>query len=279
MTKSKDDKKPCPKNYRGKSGRKIRCKINHGNWKGTTFQQVPCEEAKGWFCVVEFMIVEAIPGTWLSLATRDLGWDAFYEKEKGYGAYERSIVIPYDQREAKGNYNWGPNRIYFDADRIYPGEVFLIRIAPEPPKSVHHFSEGFIEGKIQHKFQVRSFAGGGVGLGPVAGQVFSIEIRNPATGKNAMYTYSGIGTGAGGGLTTPSGWTDVELTPIKVGEEIPRNIDADSFEGPGTVVSFGLGASGTAFLFNDLGVKMIMDGWELQAGFEADILGYWNRIE
>ena len=277
MTESKDDKKPCSKNHRGKSGRKIKHKINHGNWKSETLQ--PVEGPKGWFSMIWFTIVEAIPGTWLSLATRDLGWDAFYEKEKGYGAYEKSIVIPYDQRNVKSNFDWGPNREFFNPDQIFPGEIFLIRHAPEPPKSVHDFSQGLILGEIRHKFQVRSYAGSGVGLGVVAGQVFSIEIRNPITDKNAMYVYSGIGTGMGVGLTIPSGWAEVELKPIKEGEDIPRNIDADDFEGSGTVVSFGVGMSGTAFLFNDLGVKMIMDGWELQAGGEADIWGYWNRIE
>lgn len=65
-----------------------------------------------------FHVIQAIKGTWLSAATRQLGWGAVYGPEDGYGAYVEGIV-----RREDGSYIWDTA-----ADKIRPGELFAIEI-------------------------------------------------------------------------------------------------------------------------------------------------------
>jgi hypothetical protein len=73
---------------------------------------------------VAFQEVEAVEGTWLSAAARDLGWDAHYSKEDGYGAYNhlrggKPIVFTWDLSPVD------------EPDTVWPGDSFLVKLPPE----------------------------------------------------------------------------------------------------------------------------------------------------
>jgi hypothetical protein len=269
--------KTAPRAYKGASAGKKVCKVNHGKWLG--WESVLVQGKYGPPVSVLFMLVEAIEGTWLSVATRDLGWHRYYKQKDGYGAYERSIVIPISRKDDRSNFDWGPDRKKFNPDMIFPGERFLIRKPPEPVLRPEPLEiEGEYTGPLSDTFEVKSIVGGGVGIGVGAGQVFSITIRNPRTKRERMYTYTGLGSGAGVSLVTPSGWTTVKLEPMKtLGAEPNLFIDVDDFGGGGRVVSLGAGKSGSVFEFNEPMVRMVLEGWEVQLGGEADIVGWWHR--
>lgn len=230
----------------------------------------------GQLVTINCMEIEATENTWLSVTTRYLGWDAYYRQDQGYGAYERSIVIPQKDKNDPSIFDWGVTRKKFNPDKIKPKEHFLIRIPREPLKPGTRFPPMVIPGQYNREFEVKGVSGGGVGIGIVAGQVFTIMIRNPHTSDQATYTYSGLGVGGGIGLVTPSGWNKVQIEPIKPGEKIDKPVEVKNFAGPGSVTSVGIGRSGSVFVFDDPKVKMVMEGWEIQVGGQADIIGYWH---
>ncbi len=88
---------------------------NPGNYLRVGSGAVVIKGVKHWG---NFHIIEAIEGTWLSAATRKLGWGKEYGPEKGYGAYVEGIV-----RRMDGSCIWGAA-----ANKIKPGECFAIKI-------------------------------------------------------------------------------------------------------------------------------------------------------
>ena len=90
-------------------------KGNPGKYLGPRSRAVVIEGVQHWG---NFHLIEAIEGTWLSAATRKLGWGEVYGPEDGYGAYVPGIV-----RREDGSYISGPA-----ADKIEPGERFFIKI-------------------------------------------------------------------------------------------------------------------------------------------------------
>jgi len=150
-------------------------------------------------------------------------------------------------------------------------------VTARPPIRVGPFRiTGTYDGPLSNKFKFRTLIGAGVGIGPVAGQSFSIEIMNSRTGNSAMYTYTGAGPGIGFSYNRPTGWDEKKIEPW---------IDVDDFEGSGKVTGVGAGKTGSVFTFNgprDRGktaepVTITFEGWDLVLGFEADVTGHWHK--
>ncbi|HEY6945455.1 MAG TPA: hypothetical protein VI431_09980 [Candidatus Acidoferrum sp.] len=149
-----------------------------------------------------------------------------------------------------------------------------------PKRPYTHFEPititGEYTGPLSKKFEFRTLVGASVGISVVAGQVFSIEIRNSRTKRSAMYTYTGAGPGIGFSYNRPSGWDE---------KEIPAWLDVDDFEGNGRVLSFGVGKSGTVLVFDGPkergktreSISLGFDGWDIEATLEGDCVGYWHR--
>ena len=135
---------------------------------------------------------------------------------------------------------------------------------------------GNYEGPLSDRFEFRVLSGGSVGIGPLAGQVVSIEIRNPRTNQRAGFTYTGGGVGANLGVNRPTDWTEMPVGAW---------LDVDDFEGTGRVGAAGVGYGGTVFVFDgpkDRGkssesISLGFDGWDLNVGFQGDVLGYWHK--
>jgi RHS repeat-associated protein len=170
---------------------------------------------------VLYRIVEAKPGTWLSKVTYDFGWNAYYSKEQGYGAYNRAIIFPLNN-----------DQLFFDPDKIQPGQLFAVREAPaqkiEMPGATitadlpkYHSSN----------WEWRFISGGSVTVGGGI-DVVTIEMRpagRPA--EAAMFTYTGSALGAGvSSVTVPSDW--MQFSTDKV-------IKIDDFEGQASHIAAG----------------------------------------
>lgn len=234
---------------------------------------------KNWFRTVNYRRVRVIKDTWLSVTTKHLGWDYFYSRDKGYGAYNPSIVVPFSKNDDPTYYKWGYARRDFDPDVTEPGDIVLVRPPPEPPKSTYKMPPRHISGRYNTTFEIKSRVGAGVGIPPVAGQVFSLQIRDPFRKKTREYIYSGAGTGGGISIVSPGEWTRVNVEPKRRGERLRLPIDVDDFEGNGVVVSLGIGRTGACFIFDNINGRMVVKGWDIQFGGEADVLGYWNRLD
>ena len=253
---------------------------NKGRWLGRTAEQIVGGD--GIVYTVHFMLVEAIEDTWLSVATRELGWDAWFSQDQGFGAYERSIVIPEARVGDHHNFDLVGNRIDFEPDRIEPGERFLIRLPPEAPKSVftpEDFEPAVIVGELDPVVEVKTYFGASVGLGVFGGMVFSMAIRRHEGQSESRYVFTQIGGGLGVGVTRPTAWTPLRLTPANPLKPSNLEVDPSQLEGNGTVVSINLGpVSGAAWEFSEPNVKVIVEGWDLNVGVTTPIIGYWHRV-
>ena len=246
---------------------------NHGRYEG--FTALRFQVQSGPAVMVNYRRLRILQNTWISLATKDAGWGYYYTREQGYGAYEQSIVVPFSKASDPSRFNWGYNRKKFDPDVTAPNDIVLIRSAPEPVGPRTSFTPIFVTGSLNRTFEVQSLSGGGASYG-VSGQVFSIRIRDPHTKDTATYTYTGLGAGAGFGIMTPSGWTKVTVEPSQHGGQLKLPIGVKDFEGSGNVTSLGVGRSGSSFIFDSVGARMVLEGWDVQVGGQADFVGYWH---
>ncbi len=135
---------------------------------------------------------------------------------------------------------------------------------------------GRYDGPLSDRFEFKVLIGGSVGIGPLAGQVLSIEIRNPRTDRTCAYTYTGGGAGVNIGINRPTGWTEMPVGAW---------MDVDDFEGTGRVGAAGAIYGGTVFVFDgpkDRGkssesISLGFSGWDLNVGFQGDAVGYWHK--
>lgn len=175
---------------------------------------------------VLYRVVIAKPGTWLSKITYDFGWGQYYSKEKGYGAYNPTIIFPLSGYEG-----------LYDPDKIKPGQQFAVRIAPErrielPPV--------VIEGRTNHskEWSWRVLAGGAVGA---VGQLesYTLEIRNDKTRNSALFTYFGSGFGVGAAsVSAATPWSKFKTD---------KAVSLDDFEGEASHIAGGFGYGGEEF--------------------------------
>jgi len=131
-------------------------------------------------------------------------------------------------------------------------------------------------GEYSNEFDVRTWIGAGVALGPLAAQVLTIEIRNPNTRESVVYTYSGTGVGFSVNISVPSQWTRVPVGEwLKVGD----------FEGPGWVRTYGAVLVHTDLVFKgpvnkgrtSEPVKITLEGLDGVVGGSQDADGWWRR--
>jgi hypothetical protein len=157
-------------------------------------------------------------------------------------------------------------------------DIFSDMVIKHPPLKLEPVEiTGKYDGPLSNIFEFRTISGGGVGIGPVAAQVFSVSIRNFRTQKTAIYTYTGAGIGGGISINRPTTAWDKK--------KIEAWIDVEDFQGSGKVTSVGAGSTGSIFTFNgpmERGktkkpVSITFEGWDLVLGGEADIKGHWHR--
>ena len=172
-----------------------------------------------------YLIVEAIKGTWLSKITYDLGWGYFFPKEKGYGAYDRTVVYPLSVHP-----------MLHLADWIEPGQRFAV-LEPASEKiwmGMYKMAklEGTVPSKFSRKWSWRFILGGSVGPG-VQADVYLLEIRNDRKKEDTkLFNYAGGGFGLG--VNMPGGKSKWETI------ETDQYIEIEDFEGHATYWSMGL---------------------------------------
>ena len=172
-----------------------------------------------------YLIVEAIKGTWLSKITYDLGWGYFFPKEKGYGAYDRTVVYPLSVHP-----------MLHLADWIEPGQRFAV-LEPASEKiwmGMYKMAklEGTVPSKFSRKWSWRFVLGGSVGPG-VQADVYLLEIRNDRKKEDTkLFNYAGGGFGLG--VNMPGGKSKWETI------ETDQYIEIEDFEGHATYWSMGL---------------------------------------
>jgi outer membrane protein OmpA-like peptidoglycan-associated protein len=135
---------------------------------------------------------------------------------------------------------------------------------------------GKYRGQLSNRFLFRNLLGGTVGAGVLSGGVLSIEIEDARTGRRAMYTYTGAGTGVGFTLNRPTDWEEKVL---------PVYLEVDDFEGPGRVMSVGVLKTLSTLVFEgpmERGltakpVEVEFIGWDFSVGAGKDVTGYWHR--
>lgn len=138
--------------------------------------------------------------------------------------------------------------------------------------------KGIYRGERSRKFRLRVFLGAGVSVGPLGGNVLSIEIMDPRTERTAMYTLTSLSGGLSIGLNRPTGWNDIDTKDF---------VTIDDLEGNGGIISASLAVGGVQFLRFDgpmergvtsKAVMFPMTGWDLNIGITEDFIGYWRRI-
>jgi hypothetical protein len=141
---------------------------------------------------------------------------------------------------------------------------------------------GTYTGPLSTKFKFQMVAGGGVGIGPLAGQAFTMNIKNSRTNTQATFTYSGAGPGIGISIMTPSRWAEHEVKDL---DGKPVWMDVGDFEGEGKVGSAAVGGGAMVLIWSgpkDRGrstkaVSVTMTGWDISVGGQVDIRGHWHR--
>lgn len=157
-------------------------------------------------------------------------------------------------------------------------DVFSSWVPPKPPMVLTPVRvTGVYRGRLSKKFKFRVLIGAGVGIGPLAGQVISIQIKNSRTGATATYTYTGAGSGFAIGISRPTAWEE---------KTIPYMLDVGDFVGSGKVTAVSAGVkAGVLFTFSgpkdrkksSKDIDLTFNGWDLNIGFQGDAVGYWHR--
>jgi hypothetical protein len=151
-----------------------------------------------------------------------------------------------------------------------------------PPTLIEGTPPELCAAPLSTKFKFRTLTGAGINIGPVGGQVFTIQVKNSRTGRQATYTYGGAGVGVGFQYNRPTDWEEHEATNA---ERQPVCMDVDDFEGRGSVTSVAVGQGATVckwFGPVDRGrtkspVIITFEGWDFSAQIGTDYFGEWHR--
>ena len=146
-------------------------------------------------------------------------------------------------------------------------------------------------GPLTRKLQFKGWGGVSFGIKLLGVEGQELEIRNPAMGKSAFYSYLGGNVGVALPIPIPVGvspadssYTDVEI-PAAFGY-----VDIEDFAGPGGCISVNGVKSGSTLIFEapklhhskkilrQQGWEVFMDGWAIAVPGASAGVGRWIRM-